>query len=288
MRVEVDGIRIFFEVAGFSLEADGPEFRKRPTLVALHGGPGWDHSASRDALAVLSEFCQVIFYDHRAHGRSDGWEDISRQTLDQWGDDVAAFCDALEIEKPFILGTSFGGMVAQSYAVRHPDHASGVILNSTSAKFVLDDVCETFRRVVGEDAEHIARQAFTTGTPESLERYYERCLPKYSTDPMPPDKKARIIYNEELIRRLLSPGGALRQMDFLPKLGSITCPVLVLGGRDDPICPPQAATAIAEAIGKNAELHIIEGCRHGIVQENPEIGAVLVKDFLDRVFSPRA
>ena len=42
--------------------------------------------------------------------------------LAQWGDDVRAFCDALGIADPVVLGASFGGMVAMSYATRHPDH----------------------------------------------------------------------------------------------------------------------------------------------------------------------
>ena len=44
--------------------------------------------------------------------------------MEQWGDDVVTFCDVLGIEKPVVIGNSFGGMVAIAYATRHPD-ASG-------------------------------------------------------------------------------------------------------------------------------------------------------------------
>jgi proline iminopeptidase len=65
----------------------------------------------------------VIYLDHRGNGRSDaGPKEL--WTLAQWGDDVRSFCDALGIERPIVLGVSFGGMVAMAYATRHPG-ASG-------------------------------------------------------------------------------------------------------------------------------------------------------------------
>ena len=59
--------------------------------------------------------------------RPDHWN------LAQWAADVRAFCDALEIEKPIVLGVSFGGMVAMKYAASYPDHPSRLILVSTVA-----------------------------------------------------------------------------------------------------------------------------------------------------------
>ena len=53
--------------------------------------------------------------------------------LAQWGDDVWEFCDVLGIENPIVYGASFGGMVALSYATRHPAHPAKLILVSTEA-----------------------------------------------------------------------------------------------------------------------------------------------------------
>ena len=121
MHITVNGARLFFDVRGEKLVPVGPRMVERPTLILLHGGPGGDHSMFRPRFDDLSDIAQIIYLDHRGNGRSerrtpDEW------TLAQWGDDVKTFCDLLGIEKPIVLGYSFGGMVLQAYATRHPAH----------------------------------------------------------------------------------------------------------------------------------------------------------------------
>jgi pimeloyl-ACP methyl ester carboxylesterase len=117
MHVSVNGVRLFFDIEGTKLVPDGPLMREKPTLLLLHGGPGADHSVYRPAYSALSDIAQIVYLDHRGNGRSeDGPRE--RWTLAQWGDDVRAFCDTLGIADPIVLGASFGGMVAMSYATR--------------------------------------------------------------------------------------------------------------------------------------------------------------------------
>src|SRR3954447_11896927 len=132
MHVRVNGVRLFFDIEGASLTPDGPAMRKKPTLLMLHGGPGADHSIYRPDYAGLADIAQVVYLDHRGNGRS---EDGPKEawTLSQWGDDVRAFCDALGIVNPIVLGASFGGVVALAYATRYPVHPSKLILISTEA-----------------------------------------------------------------------------------------------------------------------------------------------------------
>ena len=133
MHVLVNGVRLFFDVEGGKLVPDGSAMREKPTLLLLHGGPGFDHTIYKPAYSALADIAQVIYLDHRGNGRSDAGPKES-WTLAQWGDDVRAFCDALGIEKPIVLGVSFGGMVAMAYATRHPSHPGKLILISTEAK----------------------------------------------------------------------------------------------------------------------------------------------------------
>ena len=133
MHVTVNGVRLFFDVEGAKFVPDGPVMREKPVLLMLHGGPGFDHSIYRPAYSALADVAQIVYLDHRGNGRSEdgpheGWN------LAQWGDDVRAFCDALGIVDPIVLGASFGGMVALAYATRHPAHPSRLILISTEAK----------------------------------------------------------------------------------------------------------------------------------------------------------
>src|SRR5262245_52868909 len=127
MRVLVNGARPFFDVEGASLVPNGPVMRQKPTLLLLHGGPGFLLSIYKPAYSGLADCAQIVYLDHRGNGRSDAGP------LAQWGDDVRAFCDALGIEHPIVLGASFGGQVAMAYATRHPSHPSKLILISTEA-----------------------------------------------------------------------------------------------------------------------------------------------------------
>src|SRR5262245_58636385 len=118
MHILVNGVRLFFDVEGAKLVPDGNAMREKPTLILLHGGPGCDHSISKPAYSALADIAQVVYLDHRGNGRSDDGPRAT-WTLAQWGDDVRAFCDALGIVRPVVLGASFGGMVAAAYATRH-------------------------------------------------------------------------------------------------------------------------------------------------------------------------
>src|ERR687887_215718 len=101
--------------------------RERPTIVFVHGGPGFDHSIFKAFYGRLTDIAQLVYYDHRGNGRSeDGPRE--RWTLDQWADDLRALCDTLGIERPVVFGTSFGGFVALNYATRHPDHPAKLIV----------------------------------------------------------------------------------------------------------------------------------------------------------------
>src|SRR3979490_678905 len=164
MDVLVNGVRLFFDVEGSKLVPDGPVMRERPTLLLLHGGPGSDHSIYRPAYSALADIAQIIYLDHRGNGRS---EDGPQEdwNLAQWGDDVRAFCDALGIVNPILLGAAFGGMGAVSSATRHPGHASKLVLISPSATggTYRDRRVALFERFGGPEVGALARRRFVEG-----------------------------------------------------------------------------------------------------------------------------
>ena len=103
MRVSIGDVRLFVEVVGTKLEHGDEGARDRPTVVALHGGPGFDHALTRDALDPLADAAQLVHYDMRGHGRSDDGP-RERWTLETWADDVVQLCEALGIERPVVVG----------------------------------------------------------------------------------------------------------------------------------------------------------------------------------------
>ena len=101
--------------------------RERPTLVLVHGGPGsYDHSYFKPAFAALTDVAQVVYLDLRDHGRSS-WGDPTAWSFEQSADDLVAFCDALDITRPIVLGHSMGRFVAMLAGARHPGHAGGLV-----------------------------------------------------------------------------------------------------------------------------------------------------------------
>ena len=72
MRVEVEpGVRLFVDIDGAGLVPDGPVMRDKPTLILLHGGPGFDHSSFKPLFGQLTDIAQVVYLDHRGNGRHD-------------------------------------------------------------------------------------------------------------------------------------------------------------------------------------------------------------------------
>lgn len=270
MFVEVNGTRLFFDVEGAGLDHVGREVRERPTIIMLHGGPGADHAHYRPAFSSLSEYAQVIYYDHRGNGRSDPSRP-EEWNLAQWGDDVRGFCDALGIERPIILGTSFGGFVAQSYITRHPGHAAKAVLISTAAKMDFEEVFAAFRRLGGEEAGEAARAYWTEPTTERRARYRDICLPLYTRREGMPDWAFRAIMRDEVAIWFNGPGNEHGQMDFRADLADVTCPVLVMGGEDDPITPISFSETIAECLPPaRVKFERFAQAGHGVIADQPD------------------
>lgn len=278
MQIEVNGANIFFDVVGPGLAPEGDALVTRPTLLVLHGGPGYDQTTLRPYFDRFADSYQVIYLDHRGCGRSSG--DPSGWHLDQWADDVATFCTKLGIEKPFVFGQSFGGMVAMHYAARHPDSPARLILSSTAAQFLLEDTVATATKLGGARAGQVARDFFSTPTVEGYELYGEVCLPLYNRTPERegPSYRNWAIHKPEVNVHFFA--NEMMDMDMRPGIAAITCPTLVLGGSDDPVTPQICSEEIAKAIGTNARLEIFENCGHGVHRDDPDGAEQMMRDFL--------
>ena len=275
MFITIGKQRIFFDVVGAKLRPEGPQMREKPTLIVMHGGPGFDHSGLRADFDGFSDIAQVIYIDHRGNGRSMP-SDPETWTLAQWGDDVLSLCDALGIEKPIVFGQSFGGMVAQSYATRHPDHPRGLILSSTAARMDFDATMALFEKKGGEEAVRVAMRMWESGKDEEFAEYERVCMPLYNTRQRVDgkDARARAVVRREVYRHFSLPGREMRRMDFRSALSKVDCPTLVLAGADDPITPPHLAVEIAASIDAGqvkAALRVYDNCGHGAFRDMPEL-----------------
>ena len=284
MRVLVNGVRLYFDVEGPGLVVDGAAMRARPTLLLLHGGPGFDHSIYKPAFSQLADVAQVVYLDHRGNGRSDHGPE-ALWTLDQWADDVRAFCDALGVERPIVYGASFGGMVAMAYATRHPDHPDKLVLVSTDAKggSHADAKVAMFERLGGPEAGALARRRFVGGEmgPELLADWLRIAFPLYTQSRADPDVLARAVRNPRATLSFNQPGGEARTLDLLPALSRVRCPTLLLGGTLDPMTPIECQRDIAAALPREVvRYREFDGCGHGVVGDAPAEAMAELRAFI--------
>lgn len=284
MYTVVNGARIYFDVDGEGLQPDGKTMREKPTVVMVHGGPGGDHTVSKPYFGQLTDVAQVVYYDHRGNGRSSG-DDPKDWNLAQWGDDLRGLCDALGIERPIVIGTSFGGFVSLSYATRHPDHAAGLVLISTAAKVEFEEVYRAFERLGGADIAEIAREYWENPTDEGRALYRDRCVPFYQNNTAASsDWLSRVLWRNETALHFNGPHSEHGKMDFRDALHRIACPVLLMVGEEDPITPPVFSDVIAENL-QDGQLtyNRFSGCGHGVIADKPGEAMREIRGFIGRI-----
>jgi pimeloyl-ACP methyl ester carboxylesterase len=244
-----------------------------------HGGPGYDHSGFKPAFSCLADVAQIVYYDHRGHGRSDR-RPPGEWTLDTFADDVVRLCDALGIVKPIVLGQSFGGFVAQCYIARHPAHPAKVVLSSTSPHMGLARKLAMFERLGGPQARAVAEAFWTSPGAATWADYNRVCKRHYNTRPAASDEATRrILFNEPIL--FASAGGEQQTMDLLPGLARAQCPVLVMAGEQDPVCPIEDARDIAAALSPQwVQFAAFADAGHGAWRDQPEAAFEVLRRFI--------
>lgn len=291
MRINLGDVTLWFDVSGPSVIPQGDTTVERPVLIAVHGGPGFDHINMKDALSPLAGTLQVLYFDQRGHGRSDR-STPEHWNLHTWAGDLRRLCDTLGLAKPVVLGSSFGGFVTLAYAGLFPDHPGGIILtNTTGGRVDHQRSIEAFRRLGGNQAAAIAERDFTELTEESAAEFDRVCYPLFSSKPG---------YAEESRRRLARSIQTLdvnlhyfRQeaprFDPWTLVPAITCPVLILAGEDDPICPLPVVEQLASQLPPaTTRLVRLANARHNVFRDRPDLTYLAIEEFILTVMDDRA
>jgi len=276
MEIAVNGTRLWFDVEGPALVPDGAAMAMRPSLLLVHGGPGsYDHSYFKPHFGALARVAQVVYVDLRDHGRS------ARQRAADWSyelcaDDLAAFCAALGLVRPVVLGHSMGGFVAILLAARHPDVPGALVAQSTMARFDLERLVAGFRRVAGDEVAELARRDYA-GTAVS-DAEWARIFAAFG--PVVPDAQAlaRRIGNPELGMHGME---LMRRLDLTGELARIRCPVLVSVGALDAVTPVEAAREIAAALPAGlGRLDVLEDAGHFPWLDRPDAYWTRLSEFV--------
>ena len=257
----IDGHSIYYE-----LEGSGP------ALALLHGLQG-DSSNFAQMVPELARHFTVLTFDQRGSGWSD--KPGHPYSIATYADDTAALMDALDIAQAHVLGMSMGGMIAQEFALRHPQRLNSLVLGCTTpggpnaAKLegaVRDSTYERAELSAEERARRLAEagftEAFLQSHPEALEALIQA-------------RRERPLDVDALERRI----AAIDAHDTFDRLGNITAPTLVITGRPDKIINADNSTILAEHI-PDARLEVIEPAGHLFWLERPRETLDLVLRFL--------
>ena len=256
--VEIDGHVVAYRQAG-----------QGPALVLLHGFLS-DSRCWRQQLSQLSDQFMVIAWDAPGAGASS--DPPETFTTKSYVRCLAGFLDALEIERPHILGLSWGGILAQEFYRAFGDRVRSLILADTYAGWR------------GSLPEPLWRERLETclqdadGPPNAL---VGKFLPGLFTDAAPQglkDEAAALIAGFHPVGfRLMSLSSAeVDTRDLLPR---IAAPTLVLWGDDDRRSPLRVAEQFHAAI-PGSQLAIIEKAGHVSNMEQPEAFNGHVRRFL--------
>ena len=264
----INGTELFYQPVGEGL----------PCLV-MHGGLGFDHTYLHPGLDPLGDTLQLIYYDHRGNGRS-GRPPRETMTHAQMAADAEALAAHLGFDQVAVLGHSYGGFIAQEFALRYPERLSHLILADTAPVFdYIPEVLANAERKGATDEMFAALNAQETSDAELIANF-KTIAPLYFKHFDP--EIARSLYENGIITLDgMARAGELEAYNVVPSLGQIRTPTLILVGEDDFICPPSQARVIQAGI-PNSELVVFEDSGHLPFIEEPAAFFKTVRDWIRR------
>lgn len=273
MRARIRDTELFFDVDGASLVPDGTRMRERPTAFLVNGGPGTDHAGWKARYGMLAQKMQLVYFDHRGHGRS-ARGDPQRYTLDENVEDMEALRRHLGLASIVSIGASYGGRVAMAHAARYPDAVSHLILIATAAQPGSSVRARQILAERGTPEQAALYEDLLAGridSEEKMRHYYRTMGPLYSRR-----QEARTavgmgptMLSPEPLNRAHGPDGFLRRLDLRSELGAIRAATLILAGRHDWICAPEFSEEIHGLI-PGSDLRIFEESSHTIGGDEPQ------------------
>jgi proline-specific peptidase len=279
--IDVPGGRVWYRSVG----EDGTP------LLCLHGGPGFTHFYL-EALEMLADQRQVIFYDQLGCGNADRPDDDSLWTVDRFVEELAQVRAALGLDDLHLFGSSWGGMLAMQYVLdRRPELRSLILCGSPASMTRWAADCDELLAAQPEDVRRVIRQhehdGFTA-CPEyqaALLGFYREHVCRL--DPWPSGLERSFaeagysVYNTMNGPSEFTVTGTLKTWDIMDRLGEIDIPTLLVGGRYDE-CRPDHLAEMHSRI-PDSQLAIIEDASHLCFAEQPEAFGAVVNAFLDRM-----
>lgn len=249
-KVEVNGIHLYYELHGS---------RNNPSLVLNNGilmnaATSWVFQTK-----TLAQHYHLLLYDCRGQGQSDHPQ--QPYSMELHADDLAALLTELEIDASHIAGISYGGEIAQAFALKYPQRVHSLILADT-----VSEVTPELRFTV-ESWLDMARQNDPSGFFHTTVTW--NFSPEFirNNPGVLEDAQKRYAYLDlPAVARLCE---CFLQVDFTARLKEIEAPVCILVGEYDRLKGREFAEILHREFA-SSELHILYGAGHASCWERPQ------------------
>ena len=290
--VDANGVMIYYLSLG----------RGEPLLI-VHGGPGASHDYFLPYLLPLARHHRLIFIDERGSGHSQKLEDPSGYTVENMVEDVEAVRQALNLGKISLLGHSYGGALAQAYALKYQKNLTHLILASTWSS--TRELNQLFMRMKEKMPAELRERSnrmeaeglFGHGLPYQQNRYTndyfvaawgEGYFPYlYQNRPDPNyDPVAGGNISWDLYREMWGSHGEyvvdgnLKSVEYTDRLPSIKVPTLLLVGDHDE-CDPSLSEAMRAKIA-GSRIVILPKAGHMTFVDQTAMFVEAVNDFVQK------
>lgn len=262
-RARINGVELAYDLQGVG-----------EPLVMIHGAQG-DRSMFSGFVPGFASRFRVLTFDQRGSGQSE--KPDMEYSIAMIADDTAALMDHVGFTSAHIVGVSMGGMIAQEFALRHPQRTRSLVLGCT-----------------------------TPGGPKAVRLGGDALTKAYSTQPISAEErgtalaeaaftKGYIEQHPEIItamiearrQRPLDPVALGHRMkaayahDAYDRLPQIQCPTLVITGKDDVLISWENSRSLAERI-PGAQLVLLAPAGHCFWMEQPEQSRDAILGFLQK------
>jgi 3-oxoadipate enol-lactonase len=228
MKAQTNGIETYYELHGD---------QGLPWLVLSHSLACsvrmWD-----EQIAAFRDRYRILAYDTRGHGSSDA--PAGPYTLELLADDLKALLDRLGIARAHYCGLSMGGMIGQTFALKHPGIFASLTLADTTSR-------------MPAGALPVWQDRIRTAESQGMQPLVEPTLARWFTEPFrkaEPQTMRRIgdLIGSTPVAGYVGCCQAIPRINLTSRLKEIRCPILVIVGEDDPGTP----VAMSKEIHENA------------------------------------
>jgi len=252
----------------YSEEIFCPRGGQAPVVLLIHGLAGacglWNPVSQ-----VLREHFRVIRYDLRGHGESGSPEGL--WSLEDFVADLLHVFQRHELSRIHLAGFSLGGLIAQRFAIDHPDKVERLAIVSAVAGRTAEEKEKVARRL-----ENLRAGDYDTNIEAALERWFSPGFREQHPDLV--EQRMALMRKVGSQRGYIQAYKVFSTSDLADELQLISAPTLIMTGEEDPGSNPRMAALMHYRI-PGSRMEILPGLRHSLLVEAPELVAEKLNGF---------